>query len=295
MLRNMSFRIATWAIIGFLLLSAVGSRPAGAMIFPELLSLVRVDNETHDSVESEPANEVYVVKAGDTLWSLGRRYGVDWKTIAYANNLSLNGKIRPGQSLSIPTGEKQYHIVKQGENLWQIARQYNIDMELLASANDIRNTDYLPVGMRLVIPIEGEEAVPAYARQDLSSRYKGYWKWPVKGQISSTYGPRGAEFHHGLDIAADVGEKIYPLHAGTVKFSGWLNNIYGRAVIIDHGDGIKTVYAHNSKNLVKQGARVKTSDPIAEIGSTGRSTGPHLHLEVHVDGKTIDPLILLEH
>jgi murein DD-endopeptidase MepM/ murein hydrolase activator NlpD len=294
MLRNWSLRIAAWVIIGCFLFSAAVTRPAGAMIFPELLSLVRVENQETVSGD-ETKEELYVVKAGDTLWNLSRKYGVDWKTIAYANNLSLNGVIHAGQTLTIPIGEIQYHIVKRGESLWQIARKYKKDMKLLASANNIVNVDCLRVGTRLVIPQEEkEDAVPAYARQNLPSRYKGYWRWPVKGEITSTYGPRGSEFHHGLDIAAEKGERIYPVRAGEVEFSGWLNSIYGRAVIVDHGDGIRTVYAHNSKNLVEEGDRVRISQPIAEIGSTGKSTGPHLHLEVHVDNETIDPLRLLE-
>lgn len=310
MIRNLSLKIVIATIIGSLVLSAVGTSPAGAMIFPDLLSLVRVDNE-RDTLRQSTDNEeekvttadskkaieeIYVVKNGDTLWALARKYSVDWKSICYANNLELNGVIRPGQSLTIPI-EGTIHIVKPGESLWEIARKYERSVEQLIKSNDIANPKYLKVGIRLVIP-EAETAAAAVAtttalRTSLSSRYEGYWRWPLQGIITSVYGPRGNEFHHGLDIAADIGERIHPIRGGKVEFCGWLNDIYGRTVIVDHGDGIRSLYAHNSKVLVKEGDSINPSVAISEIGSTGRSTGPHLHLEVYVDGKTIDPQKLL--
>lgn len=306
MFRNLSLKIVTAAIVGCLILFAAWTSPAGAMIFPDLLSLVRVDIE-RDTLQKSAVNEekhaeaadskkvtqeLYVVKNGDTLWALARKYSVDWKKICYANNLDLNGVIRPGQELTIPL-EGTIHVVKSGESLWEIARKYEKDMDQIMKANDIANPKRLKVGTRLVIP-EGEAAATVAAlRPSLSSRYEGFWRWPLKGTVTSVYGPRGNEFHHGLDIAADTGEKIYPIRGGRVEFCGWLNDIYGRTVIVDHGEGIRSLYAHNSKILIEEDDRVNTSTPISEMGSTGKSTGPHLHLEVYVDGKTIDPQRLL--
>lgn len=313
MFRNLSLKIVTAAIVGCLVLSAAWISPAGAMIFPDLLSLVRVDND-RDTLQKSTDNEeqkattadskkvteeIYVVKNGDTLWALARKYSVDWKSICYANNLELNGVIRPGQRLTIPVAG-MIHIVKSGESLWEIARKYERNVEQIIKANNIANPKNLKVGVRLVIP-EAEAAAATVAttatttglRPSLSSRYEGFWRWPLKGIITSMYGPRGNEFHHGLDIAADIGERIHPIRGGKVEFCGWLNDIYGRTVIVDHGDGIRSLYAHNSKILVEEGDRVNTSTAISEMGSTGRSTGPHLHLEVYVDGKTIDPQKLL--
>ena len=313
MFRNLFLKIATGVILGCLIISGAVISPARAMIFPDLLSLVRADDNrdtakdaatkkaatkeaaaTAEKHEKAAAEEAYVVKTGDTLWELSRRYCVDWKKICYANNLGLNGVIRPGQKLTIPIGEMTFHIVKAGENLWEISRKYDKDVTALAAANDIANTNRLRAGMRLIIP-EGDGAVAAFSsRQHLPSRYEGHWAWPIKGPVTSNYGPRGDEFHHGLDIAADKGDKVFAIREGRVEFSGWLNYIYGNAVIIDHGDGIRSLYGHNSKILVKEGDQVKASTIISRVGSSGRSTGFHMHLEIYVDGQTVDPQKFLE-
>jgi murein DD-endopeptidase MepM/ murein hydrolase activator NlpD len=124
-------------------------------------------------------------------------------------------------------------------------------------------------------------------------------KWPVSGRITSKFGYRihpisgKRQFHDGLDIANDSGTKIVAAGSGIVTYSGW-NGGYGRVIIISHGYGYKSVYAHNRKNLVEVGERVKKGQVIAELGNTGRSTGPHLHFEVYYKGNKIDPLKILK-
>jgi murein DD-endopeptidase MepM/ murein hydrolase activator NlpD len=124
-------------------------------------------------------------------------------------------------------------------------------------------------------------------------------KWPVSGRITSKFGYRihpisgKRQFHDGLDIANDSGTKIVAAGSGIVTYSGW-NGGYGRVIIISHGYGYKSVYAHNRKNLVAVGERVKKGQVIAELGNTGRSTGPHLHFEVYYKGNKIDPLKILK-
>jgi murein DD-endopeptidase MepM/ murein hydrolase activator NlpD len=118
---------------------------------------------------------------------------------------------------------------------------------------------------------------------------------PVKGIISSHYGMRKHpvygtyRFHNGLDISAPVGTEIYPMKDGRVLFSGQRPG-YGNIVVIDHSDGFVTTYAHNRTNLVKEGDEVTSATPIALVGSTGVSTGPHLHFEVAYRGERIDPV-----
>lgn len=322
MFRNRSLTFIAVALAVCLTVTAAWVSPVGAMIFPDLLNLIEVDNDgkTEDNSgkdqhqgkqenqqqkqkneqksdgsesDADMVEENYRVKTGDTLWSLSRKYDVDWKVIAYANNLGLDGVIRPGQELTIPLGKGTTHIVHRGQNLYEIARGYGTTVADILAANEIPNPNQLQVGSRLIIPATESVAVMTPVRTKLSSRYEGYWRWPVKGTITSRYGPRGSGFHHGLDVAADTGTRIYPIRSGVVEFSGYLNNIYGQTVILDHGDGIRSLYAHSSENLVDQGDRVTASSAIAKIGNTGRSTGPHLHLEVYVDGETIDPQQLL--
>ncbi len=121
---------------------------------------------------------------------------------------------------------------------------------------------------------------------------------PVAGEISSSFGMRkhpiygDYRFHHGVDISAPEGTPVYSAMSGRVIFSGEEAG-YGNVVVVDHGNGYITKYAHNRVNLVKEGDYVDAAAVIAEVGSTGASTGPHLHFEVRYDGKSIDPINVL--
>jgi murein DD-endopeptidase MepM/ murein hydrolase activator NlpD len=114
------------------------------------------------------------------------------------------------------------------------------------------------------------------------------WVRPTNGSVSSGFGPRWGTQHEGIDIAAASGTPVRAATDGVVKKASWYGG-YGNAVIIDHGGGVKTLYGHNSALTVKPGDRVQAGEVIAKVGSTGDSTGPHLHFEVQVDGKAINP------
>ena len=118
--------------------------------------------------------------------------------------------------------------------------------------------------------------------------------WPASGDISSNYGLRwgGTDFHPGIDIANDVGTPIVATADGVVVASGW-NGGYGRQVIVDHGYGITTSYAHNSENVVTVGQKVKKGQLVSYMGSSGFSTGPHVHYEVKVNGTAVNPASFL--
>ena len=116
------------------------------------------------------------------------------------------------------------------------------------------------------------------------------WLLPTKGyRFTSPYGLRWGKLHAGVDLAVPEGTPVGAVHAGTVKLAGWYGG-YGNAVIIDHGNGVETVYGHNSSILVEQGQKVQAGDRIALAGNTGHSYGSHVHLEVHVDGTPKDPI-----
>lgn len=121
----------------------------------------------------------------------------------------------------------------------------------------------------------------------------GSFRWPVYGRITSSYGYRSIfgsySLHRGIDIACSYGTSIVAADGGTVTFSGW-NGTYGKLVVIDHGNGKVTYYAHNSSLLVSVGDKVAKGETIALAGSTGRSTGTHCHFEVHVNGQLVNPL-----
>jgi len=116
------------------------------------------------------------------------------------------------------------------------------------------------------------------------------WLLPLSDySYSSSYGWRWGRMHNGIDLAAPQGTPVYAMHGGTVILSGWYAG-YGYAVIIDHGDGVETLYAHNSQLLVSEGQEVSAGERITLIGNTGYSFGPHLHLEVHVNGVPQEPI-----
>lgn len=123
--------------------------------------------------------------------------------------------------------------------------------------------------------------------------------WPSKGVITSTFGSRvdpvygGGAFHEGLDIADDFGTPVVATAAGVITFAGYTDGGYGNLVEIDHGNGIVTRYGHNSTLLVSEGMQVRQGQPIALMGSTGKSTGAHVHYEVRVNGNPVDPMVFL--
>lgn len=116
--------------------------------------------------------------------------------------------------------------------------------------------------------------------------------WPVNGVVVSGFGMRWGRMHEGIDITASTGTPIRAAAAGTVIWSGWRGG-YGNAVIIDHGRGLSTVYAHASALIARQGQRVSQGEVVALVGSTGNSSGPHLHFEVRINGVAVDPLLYL--
>jgi len=175
------------------------------------------------------------------------------------------------------------HVVKRGDTLYIIAQQYGTSMEAIIAANGISDPSSLEVGQRLVIP-GGRDLI---AGLNLC--------WPVQGRISSGYGWRihpitgEQQFHTGIDIAVPAGTPVKAAAPGIVAHSGWVSG-FGLTVIIDHGQGITTLYAHNSQLRVKAGQWVEAAQVIAEVGSTGRSTGPHLHFGLSIYGNEVNPM-----
>lgn len=143
-------------------------------------------------------------------------------------------------------------------------------------------------------------AAPAAAAPEAIDHTGMPWERAVAAntRVTSGFGPRRdpfsrkKDFHAGLDLAAAHGSNIHPIQPGTVTFSGWKSG-YGRVIFVDHGNGIESVYGHNAKNLVSVGQKVDETTVLGHVGSSGRSTGPHLHLEIRQGGKPIDPVTYL--
>jgi len=231
------------------------------------------------------AQVLYEVKPGDTLSEIARKNSLSMETLASANSLSDLNKIRSGQLLKVPSDCLE-HRVQPGETLLEIARMYKSDVNLIGARNGLSNLNTIVVGQKIFIPF-------AARGTEFSSVSRGLALWPLAGAITSPFGPREGKQHEGIDIAAEEGTPVRAAAAGRVVFAG-PRGTYGLAVILDHGDGTRTLYAHCSRLLVAEGSSVDSSAVIALSGNTGRSTGPHLHLEVLKNGVPLDPLIYLE-
>jgi murein DD-endopeptidase MepM/ murein hydrolase activator NlpD len=213
------------------------------------------------------------------------------------------------------------HVIRRGETLSEIAKSYDISVDALRRANQLWPPNHVTVGGTLRIP-------PHESRQDIgasshtftsmdSTLFHGMQsqilsrpsktstsaprlRWPVQGPLTSPFGERdhvmgggGTQFHAGIDLSAPSGTPVQAAAEGTVVFAGY-NGAYGKAVKLEHPNGLSTLYAHNSRILVHVGENVKAGQVICLSGSTGRSTGPHLHFEVHKDAWPIDPLPYLD-
>lgn len=231
------------------------------------------------------ASGIYVVKTGDTLTGIAGRRGVNMELLAVVNNIGNPDSIRAGQVLKVPAG-CTVHRVRPGETLWDIARTYRVNVRTIVERNGLTDQDCIIEGQELLIPYDVMEAP---ARSMLSRKTIRLFNWPLYGDITSPFGLREGRPHEGIDIAADEGEPIRAAARGRVVFAG-PRGTYGNAVIIDHGQGARTLYAHCSKLLVREGDQVDESTLIALAGNTGRSHGPHLHLEVLYEGEPQDPV-----
>ena len=182
------------------------------------------------------------------------------------------------------------HVVARGESLTAIARRYGSTVPDLVDANALPDPDRLGVGQMLVVPGAQPEDPPEAKAVAVASA--GGLLWPVPGgEILSRFGdPRPRRSHAGLDIRGAPGQEIVAAQDGTVRYSGDTLRGYGNAVILDHGDGVSTLYAHSSELIVGVGERVSRGQPIARVGRTGNATVEHCHFEVRQGDTPVDPL-----
>ena len=226
----------------------------------------------------------YTVRTGDTLSSIARMFGVSVNTIRWSNDLSSGNTIRVGQELLILPIDGVRYTVKKGDTLVGIAKKFKGDLGEIVSFNDLDREEDLEAGTQIVIP-DGVVIPTSVTPRPNTSRIAqysgpaivGYFMRPISG--ARTQGLHG---NNGVDLGAPTGTPVAAAAAGEVliaRVSGW-NGGYGLMVVISHPNGTQTLYGHLSKVDVVPGQYVVQGETIGKVGSTGRSTGPHLHFEV---------------
>jgi len=227
----------------------------------------------------------YIAQKGDSISSIAKMFNVSVSTIEWANDLKSGSHIKEGQALIILPISGVKYTVKSGDNLKKIVAKYKGDIEEVLQYNNLSLDSQLAVGETIIIPngrIESVAASPKGSNKKIrganSPFYAGYYIRPIEGGRKS----QGLHGYNGVDLAAPTGTPIYASASGMILISknyGW-NGGYGQYVVMEHPNKTQTVYGHMSKNISYQGQYVAQGDIIGYVGSTGRSTGPHLHFEV---------------
>ncbi len=224
---------------------------------------------------------VYVVRKGDTLGEIAEMFGVSTNTIVWANDLK-RGVIKEGQELVILPISGVRHVVKNGDTLKSLATKYKADLEDILSYNSLPADAKINVGDVVIIP-DGviSAAQTSLARTSGSQTYpvySGFYLRPIVGGRKT----QGIHGNNGVDLAAPTGTPILASADGKVIISrtGGYNGGYGLYVVVSHANGTQTLYAHMSKNNVSVGQSVEQGQVIGAVGSTGKSTGPHVHFEI---------------
>jgi len=241
--------------------------------------------KTFEQVDKRPLIQrvkVHTVRSGETLWDIAHQHGLNIDSLIGANNISNMNSIKPGQEFKILPIKGIIYRVSPGESVASIAAKFNIKSETIMKDNNLKNPSNLKIDQNLIL----RGAKPEFSYQD---RLDQKFMYPINTRITSYYGPRWGRVHEGLDFAAPMGSPIRAVSSGRVVYSGWATG-YGYVVIIEHQKGLRTLYAHNSKLLVRSGESVGRGEVISRSGNTGNSTGPHLHFEVQVNGRPENPL-----
>lgn len=278
-----------------------------------------------EDVPERDTVQQYAIQEGDTLSTIAQKFGLNLSSLLWANDLTLTSVLQPGETLTIPPTDGVLYTVESGDTLNAIANKYNAEGDKIMEFNKLASADDLNIGEELMLPgAEKPSSQPSRQTPSSSSVNRiftqpgssssgssssngsssgnsgstpsrasgsaaasaGSWIWPTDWRvITQYYGWR----HTGIDVDGDYSTDSYAAADGVVIYSGWRSG-YGITVEIDHGNGYVTRYAHHSKNYVGVGDVVSAGQAIAQTGTTGRSTGTHLHFEVIKNGSFQNPL-----
>lgn len=264
-----------------------------------VLSATTSNNGLTTEISSKPRDKVaeYAVQEGDTISTIAQKFGVSESTVLWQNNLTKTSKIKIGQTLGILPVTGISHKVQKGDTVYSIAKKYDSDAQAIADfpfntfVND--ETFELAIGQTIIVP---EGVMPQNTGTSPRIRQltpdagtvvaSGTFSWPAGGTITQNF----AWYHQGLDIANRAAPDVLAADSGRVIYAGWDGSGYGNKVMIDHGNGYRTLYAHLSRIYVVNGQSVARGSAVGKMGSTGRSTGTHLHFEIYGGAGRINPL-----
>lgn len=262
----------------------------------------------------------YTIRQGDTLSEIAQRFDIPMEEIAATNQIADVHRIRAGDTIKIRKKEIPY-VVKRGDTLPEIAKKHGLDPDEIVAHNPMlsRHNHTIFPGQTLLLPTQPAPPVKATAQArgerrqavktvSLTSRTRedpsrsdsspavqtspkgGRFQWPVQGRLTSSFGLRHGRMHNGVDIQSpQSGAPVKAARSGLVHKAGRMRG-YGNIVILSHGDGWETYYAHLSRIAVRPGQKVAAGQVVGYQGKTGNATGEHLHFEVRLNGRPLNPL-----
>jgi murein DD-endopeptidase MepM/ murein hydrolase activator NlpD len=238
------------------------------------------------NIDGRTRVEIYTVQSGDSLWSISNEFGLDIDTLRWSNlELERNPDVLAVDTeLNILPVLGVYHTVADSaETIETVAQKYGVSPREISGypPNALFPPYDLEVGDQLIVP---------YGRKDITLPQPTLavgndLSWPVVGSITGGFTAN----HTALDIGAPYGSTVYAAAAGMITYADWAYDGYGYTVIIDHGDGRETWYNHLKGALLPAGNFVERGTPVGEVGSTGHSSGPHVHFEVRINGSPVNP------
>ncbi len=268
---------------------------------PEVLSASTDSSNTSTNISANRESIIdYVVADGDTVSSIAEKFGITSDTILWQNKLRDSDSIKIGDKLQILPVPGIAHVVQKGDTVESIAKKYGllsaepiVEFPFNTFTND--ETFELAIGQTVIVPNGEKQSVgilsPQIARQTQitpnagTAVASGSFVWPAQGLITQGF----YWYHPGIDIANAGAPSVVAADAGRIVAEGWDNSGYGNRIIIDHDNGMQTLYAHMSAFYVTLGQTVNRGDAIGRMGSTGHSTGTHLHFEIHSNGIHLNP------
>lgn len=281
----------------------------GAGILETSTQTVSLYTEQAEEVRAFRGGEItlHVVSEGETLSTIAQRYGLQISTILWENKITEKTPLKPGKELRILPVDGVRHQVQRGESIYTIAKKYGLDGSQAQVIVDYPFNEFLndetfelATGQFLMVPdgvppVEETITAPKIAQKVIltpdagSVSATGSFRWPAAGGITQGY----KFYHKAIDIANRSAGPILASDGGIVVGAGWDASGYGNRVMVDHGNGYVTLYGHLSVIQVTEGQKVNRGDVLGQMGSTGRSTGTHLHFEIRQGGSLLNPLTFL--